>query len=341
MSDIKFPNLRALPRTVDAIVRMNFDRLRNYYEALRVEETVQSSADDTHHAGLRNNPHQTHHSQLVNVFGADPTSSDTSKVKHVSNAQTKVWQDHTELVNEHIDWTDATENFKTTGTADTGVLSVTGTATATGKVKGATGHFGGATHYSEFEADGTLKYNGDAVVWDELPPIPIISLKPSGAGADPALATFLGNTKQYIFNINDEVQGGIEFIHSYQEGAGIFPHVHFVTNGLEGVDKDVQFELEYTISNAGTTFTDSFPATTTIVTGDITIPANTTDRTHVFIDFPSISGTGLEIDAYIIFRFRRIALTGGGSNPAAHPFAIAMGFHVEQDTTGSREEHTK
>lgn len=50
------------------------------------------------HAQIKNaNPHETRHDQLLDIQGLDPTSTNTTKNKHVSNAQAKKWEDHVNL----------------------------------------------------------------------------------------------------------------------------------------------------------------------------------------------------------------------------------------------------
>ena len=174
-------------------------------------------------------------------------------------------------------------------------------------------------------------------VYDDLPPYPIIGFKPTGAGTDPALTTFSGNIKQYAFAINDIVDTGTsEVTHKYKEGTNISIHIHWATNGSEGADTQVNFQVEYVIANGSTVFSG-----TTVTTGDITISSGTADRTHYISSAGAITGTNIEIGAYILFAVSRIARVGGTADPAADPFIIAVGFHVQQDTIGSRQLYIK
>jgi hypothetical protein len=170
--------------------------------------------------------------------------------------------------------------------------------------------------------------------WDDLPPIPLIN-QDRGAANKPTLATFQGNIKQLTFGVGDDVDGSQELIHRYEEGTDISPHVHMVTNGLEGSDKTVKWQLEYTTANIdySAPFSSAFPSST-IVTGEVIIPASTPDRSHIGILLDSdIPGSSLEINAYIAFNFSRIA--SSGTEPANDPFALALGFHIKQDSIGS------
>ena len=174
-------------------------------------------------------------------------------------------------------------------------------------------------------------------VYDDLPPFSISSFKPTGAGHDPTLATFIGNIEQFTFDINDFVSGATEITHKYKEGTNISIHVHWATNGSEVGDTYVNWEVEWDIANSSSAFTGtSIPST-----GDTIIAGGTTDRTHYTTSVGTITGTNVNIGAYIVFRVRRIALTGAGADPAADPFLLAVGFHVQQDTIGSRQLYIK
>lgn len=187
-----------------------------------------------------------------------------------------------------------------------------------------------------YDSSGAWIFVGNIVnQWDDLPPIPLIN-QDRGIANSPTLTVFRGNISQLTFGIGDDIDGSQELVHRYKEGTDISPHVHIATNGLEGSDKTVKWQMEYSISNSGFSapFTDAFPASTTI-TGEITIPDSTPDRSHILVPFDSdIPGTLVEIGAYIAFNFSRIA--SSGTEPAADPFALALGFHVKQDSLGSR-----
>lgn len=219
------------------------------------------------------------------------------------------------------------------GTASGEDLTMTSTAHAT---KGSVFIGGdGSTNCVEIEPDGTVKFIGSATVWDDLPPSPIINAK-LGSSA-PTLATFVGNIEQYTFDAtNDYVIGASEIIHEYKEGTSIVQHIHWATNGSEGSDKGVQWQLEWSISNSDESapFAYNFSGSTTSVI-DIIIPSGTADRSHILSVFsPVVVGTAIKIGAYIVWRLNRIA--SATAAPAADPFGIAIGFHIEKDTCGSR-----
>ncbi len=183
-------------------------------------------------------------------------------------------------------------------------------------------------------ANKTLVLNN--TVWDELPPTPITSAK-LGSTA-PTLTTFVSDIEQYTFDAsNDYVIGATEITHRWKEGTTIHPHIHWATNGLELAAKGVKWQLSWCIGGPGGVFSAQ-----TVSVIDVEIPGSTTDRTHFLNHFsPTVDGTGYKIDTYILWRLERIATAHINGEPAANPFGLAVGFHAEQETIGSRDITTK
>ncbi len=86
-------------------------------------------------------------------------------------------------------------------------------------------------------------------------------------------------------------------------------------------------------------FNAAIPASNTIVSAEITIPANTPTKTHLIANIATITPTGLAIGSQLVARLRRIASTG--TAPAANPWVLACQLHIECDTLGSRAIATK
>lgn len=176
------------------------------------------------------------------------------------------------------------------------------------------------------------------VGWDDIY-MPMSTGKLVGGGvSDPTWAVFLGNTKLYTFAVGNEIELPIqEFVHGYKEGTDFEFHVHIVTNGVDGTDRYVRYEIEYTVANPDS----AYPAVTTANTGDYLIPANTTDNTHLRIDIGNEDGSTLKIGAGVVAYFSRIALDGGGAAPSSDPFVSMVGIHLEKNSIGSRREYIK
>ena len=192
----------------------------------------------------------------------------------------------------------------------------------------------GSGNYSEFESDGTLRFRGDATVWNDLPPNPIVRSR-NPASNNPTLATFKGAIDQYTFAVDDYVADNFEVLHEYKEGTDLYVHIHWSNNGTEATDKFVRWQFEYTIANAYGVFGD----VATLTTDDIKIPADTADRTHLVNNIGVVSGDDLKIGAVIAYNIKRVAATG--TAPSSNPFGLQVAAHIEMDTMGSRLVFTK
>jgi hypothetical protein len=196
------------------------------------------------------------------------------------------------------------------------------------------GQFGnvGAGNYSEFEADGTVKFNGTATVWKDID-FPII-IRTTGANI-PALTTVQGNITAPQWEVNDlNVCEGQEFIHEWKEGSAVRWHLHMLTNGLDASNRYVKWEVEWfwvKPNNAiSATDTQSY---------EFEIPANTPNKTMFIVPIYQWTPTNGVIGGHCYARLRRIASTGAA--PTNNPWCTMLQLHVECDTSGSRDYQTK
>lgn len=169
-------------------------------------------------------------------------------------------------------------------------------------------------------------------IYDDLPPASLLAAKP--ASSQPTLTTLVGGIKQYTFDVNNEVFGTSELIHTYKEYEDIDVHLHWVTQGVDEDETSAQYEIEVSVSNVSGQLSASETLPQSLV-----IPAETPDRTYQVTDFGWIDGSLLTIGAYITFAFRRVANTG--TPPTLDPFCLAVGFHAPHDTPGSRARYVK
>ncbi len=197
-----------------------------------------------------------------------------------------------------------------------------------------TARFGdGTTNYAAFEADGTLKFVGTATFWEDID-FPLVA-KTTGANT-PSYQTLTGNLTMLRWAVNDALQCDTEeFVHAWKEASAATWHIHIITNGLDAASRYVRFEVEYTWAN----FNSALPATATITSADLLIPANTTDRTHLIFDIGSFTPAGGKIGAHVKARIKRVAAVG--TAPTNDPFAELVQLHIECDTLGSRLITTK
>jgi len=187
--------------------------------------------------------------------------------------------------------------------------------------------------YSEFEDDGTLKFVGNATVWDDLR-VSVNSLKVPTA-SNPSWGTYNGfQLLEFDSGENQEVYFTIQLPHSYKEASNITPHVHWILD-TDDDGTTVEWGLEYKwgdIGDAMDSATTTIYATEGVSTGD--------EGKHQITSFSAITGTGMSISSMLLCRlFRR----GSGGNDDCGESVWLMEFdtHFEMDTVGSRAITTK
>jgi len=192
-------------------------------------------------------------------------------------------------------------------------------------------------NYTKIETDGTMTFNGDAVVWEDLRIVPgafqflgntdpaITSWQPGGSGAE-----FL----VYKFKENDEVFFTCQLPHSYKEGSDIQAHLHWTPadRGNEEGTAVVAWKLDYSWGNQDGTF-----ATSTTI--DLSDACQSTDSAHLMSPEVAITGTGKTISSILICRLWRDSTgdTWVGTLDAQSPAILEFDFHFEIDTVGSRQ----
>lgn len=197
--------------------------------------------------------------------------------------------------------------------------------TVTGEKK-----FGGNTHYTSFEADGTMKAAGDATTWKDLV-FPIIP-KFIGPG-NPAYNTFVGGVTAPQFLVNDGVQlDASEFVHEWKEGSLCDVHLHWTSMDNVAAARAVKWEVGYTFVNKSDG-TSQWGAEV-VLQVEATIPANTPALTEFRTLMGTFTPASAKIGGQIRLRLKRIA--AAGTAPAVDPFATQLGIHIECDTLGSR-----
>jgi len=204
---------------------------------------------------------------------------------------------------------------------DTNLLAVQGIASI-GNISGG--------NYTDVEADGTVHFNGDATVWEDLR-VPAQNTKLNPANSEPAFESLIGGLYAYKFDTSNADNESVHFIaqmsHKYKEGSDIYPHIHWCPDSTN--TGDVYWSFEYTIANVNGTI----GATTT---DEITVPADGTSLKHQLDEFTTIDGTGLTISHIIICRLTRRSTTQAADTFTGNACFLEFDFHFECDTVGSR-----
>lgn len=190
-------------------------------------------------------------------------------------------------------------------------------------------------NYTAIEADGTLEFNGDATVWDDLKG-PLVKAKapvadfPTYAQVADDGAGSVG-TFGYYFADGEYLFVTHQIPHDWKEGSTIYPHIHFETTSDVDPADNFKFGYEYTWTN----ITADRAATTSGEDEDISTGVDS-DTMHQIANIPTagIAGTGKTISSIIVFRIYRAAAVG--DNYADDVIITDFDIHYEKDTIGSR-----
>ncbi len=205
------------------------------------------------------------------------------------------------------------------------------------------GFFGGATDYTQFEADGTPVFKGAATVWKDINMGAATLSRP--AASQPDEANFLdeggGDTgiTTLAYAVGEKASGSLEMQHDYKEGSDFTFHVHWQGIAAPMGTDNVQWRISYTLMRDETTL----DAVTTIDTTDTVID---TQYKSYRSDFAAIdgstkgnNGSGVQIEDQFLFTIERVAATGDAY--AGDALVATIGIHYEIDTVGSRAILTK
>lgn len=188
------------------------------------------------------------------------------------------------------------------------------------------------SNYSQFESDGFLKHNGEAMYWKDID-FPIV-IRNTGTGI-PILQPLIGNITAPQWAVNDfNVCEGQELVHEWAEGTSLHWHIHMITNGLDITNRYVKWEIEYSWVNVDGTL--SAPVIQSI---EYMIAANTPDRTMRIVSISNFIPSGGKIASHLFARLKRITSTGLA--PTDNPFCSMLQCHILCDTEGSRNIGTK
>ena len=192
---------------------------------------------------------------------------------------------------------------------------------------------GGASDYTEIEADGTIKAVGGATTFND------INISGLALGTGPAAPAIIAINSTGILTyafigtgvLADELHGSLEALHDYLEGSDIVPHVHWCPTTADA--GNVKWQIEYIwISRTGTITTSTTIAVTTAAGGT----AWALKRS----DFPTVDGTSRNIGDRFMFRIFRDPADAADTY-GFDAAILDVGIHYEKDTMGSRGITTK
>lgn len=226
---------------------------------------------------------------------------------------------------------DTIQNIATTDSPTFVNLTVTST------IQALTGKFGNSSDYSEFEADGTLKFNGNATVFDDVIGS---ALRLSVVGVGLAVNN-VENTLDYstASDLNDYAYDNYQFSHKRKLGTRIYPHVHWIQKENNKPNFLIRFRWQITGQPHTTTWSDC--------------PLLGNVYTYTVGSLHQISySTGLaspstdDISGVIQLRVFRDNANASGAFATTNLYSTTVSImfvdiHNEIDTVGSRAQYTK
>jgi hypothetical protein len=192
---------------------------------------------------------------------------------------------------------------------------------------------------TKIEADGTLMFEGDAEVWDDLR----VSMDEGDHGAELDDMPGVSNGPQIWYFRYDEKVDAMCFVvqmpHSWKEGSTIYPHVHWTPKAtLSGT---VEWNFEYSWQNYNSTTPIAFPGiTTNSIVSEAGLVTGTHHKTSLTASNAGIDGTNMKISSLLICRiWRNSSTTGDTYNDDAG--LLSFDIHFQIDTVGSRGTFSK
>ena len=192
-----------------------------------------------------------------------------------------------------------------------------------------------AGNYLVVEADGTLKFIGAAMVWEDLR-FPASGFNPAGSTAPPSVDT--GTGLLLFSGTADNIIGGIaQMSHSWKSGSTVYPHLHlrFPTASAN----NTRWKFEYDVASIDGDFTNAYGTYT--AGGTITVANPNNAKRHVLASFATVAMTGYTLSSCLMWRITRLAASDAADNDTAACALMEFDIHYEIDTVGSRQEFVK
>ena len=198
-------------------------------------------------------------------------------------------------------------------------------------------------NYLAIETDGTLEFNGNATVWDDLRIVPgsfdrpgvsdpaMVAYNPGGAG----VATYL-----YEFALNNVASFTAQIPHNYKQGSPIYVHIHWTprNRGVAEAGATVGWKVDYSWANIDGTFG-------AMGTADLSDACDGTNHKHQMTPEVAIAGAGKNISSMLLCNVKRTDTgaddTWAGAIAGQLPLLCEIDFHYEIDTVGSRQQSAK
>jgi hypothetical protein len=175
--------------------------------------------------------------------------------------------------------------------------------------------------------------NGDDV-WEDLT-FPAEGINPAGApdAASYDTTTYPG-TLLFSGTQDRHVAGTAQMPHAWREGTTIKPHIHWTKTTADAGGAAVTWQMRFaTASIDGAVSAYSGWTAGTLVQGNLT-----SLEWHNITSFGDLAMTGLGVSTIVIWELRRVGSTDAYNSNAR---LLALDFHYQRNSSGSRREYVK
>lgn len=192
---------------------------------------------------------------------------------------------------------------------------------------------GSGANRTKIEDDGTLTFEGDATVWDDL----VGSLIGKTLSSVSGKVQYNWTENSITFNSggsisvsNDIVNFSVQIPHASKTDSGIDIHIHW-----EQTDSTArEFTIQHRVQNNGDAKTTSWTQNIVSTQADDKF-TYTSGTLNQISDLVHIDMTGAGISAVVQFKIARTDAVAGDIE------VTFVDVHVEKDTLGSRQEYVK
>ena len=183
-------------------------------------------------------------------------------------------------------------------------------------------------NYAKFESDGTLKFTGNSTVWEDQQVI-IGGVRFAGA-SDPTWTAYKGG---YVLAFNKAQDNIVYFTaqlsHKYKASSNLEFHIHTVHK-----DAEASVNSRWHFTHSWADIGEDFPNATT-VSKTIASP-NDADKHELHSFSTTISGAGAIVSSVLLCSLQREGTDAVNDTYDDDIYVVAMDFHFEMDTIGSR-----
>lgn len=224
-------------------------------------------------------------------------------------------------------------SLTTVGSVASGTTTIEASATGFYRVR-AVSYASGTAVLNLRGFDATIVLDDDGK-WDDLRS-PASGINPTGPAAPPGIDA---NDGTLLFDAagTKVVSVILQMPHSWKQGSGIKPHVHWTKS--TSAAGNVYWRLEYQIASVNGVFPGSWTTLNTTTTSPVNSDDNTADR-HLISDFGTISMAGHTASCMLKCRVSRI---GGDvlDTYGADAKLLEFDIHYLVDSLGSGGEFIK